>query len=91
MTDRDNIATLIKIASDTNGLQSAEHEAAQKLLKFDGEVYPADGCAITQSCLLQAAGIAIEDTFQALAFGNMLEKRGWQRIAVGQQQAGDIG
>lgn len=91
MSDHDRIADLIKLAGDDETLQAAQHAAAKKLLHFDGEVYPADGCAITQSCLLQAAGIAIPDTYQALAFGLMLEKRGWPRIAVGEQQAGDIG
>ena len=91
MTDLDQIATLIKIASDPNSLQAAEHEAARKILAFDGEVFPSDSCAITQSCLMQAAGIDVPDTYQALAFGNMLKQRGWQVVAVGSQQAGDIG
>jgi hypothetical protein len=91
MSDKDQIATLIKLASDANTLQAAEHAAAQKILAFDGEIFPADSCAITQSCLLQAAGIDVPDTYQALGFGTMLIKRGWQKIAIGQQQAGDIG
>jgi hypothetical protein len=91
MSDRDNIATLIKLGSGTDSLQAVEHVAAQKILAFDGEAFPADSCAITQSCLMQDAGIDVPDTYQALAFGNMLIKRGWQKIAIGQQQAGDIG
>lgn len=91
MTDRDHIAALLKLAGDASTLQTAEHAAAAKLLHMDGEHYPSDGCAITQSCLLQAAGIEIPDTYLAIAFGEMLEKRGWARIPVGEQQAGDIG
>ena len=91
MTDQNQIATLIKIASDANSLQAAEQAAARKILAFDGEVFPADSCAITQSCLMQAAGIDVPDTYQALAFGNMLKQRGWQVVAIGSQQAGDIG
>lgn len=91
MSDGDRIATLIKLGSDSEQLQNSEHAAAKKLLAMDGEVYPSDGCAITQSCLLQAAGIAVPDTFLAISFGTLLEKRGWARIAVGQQRAGDIG
>lgn len=91
MSDKENNAPLIKIASDDNALQSAQHIAAKKILGFDGEIYPADACAITQSCLMQAAGIDVPDTYQALAFGAMLQKRGWQRIAMGSQQAGDLG
>jgi hypothetical protein len=91
VTDKSNIPALIALASNSESLQSAQHVAAKKILHFDGEVYPSDACAITQSCLMQAAGIDVPDTYQALAFGNLLAKREWQRIAVGQQQAGDIG
>jgi len=91
MSDRDHIVALIKRASDPDVLVEAQHTAAQKLLHFDGEIYPSDGCAITQSCLLQEAGIEIPDTFQALAFGEVLKKRGWQVVPVGKQEAGDIG
>jgi hypothetical protein len=63
------------------------------LLKFDGEKFPADSCAITQSELLNMAGASdLPFTFQALAYVNLLlGKRGWQKIAVGEQKAGDIG
>jgi hypothetical protein len=91
MSDHDRITALIKIASDPAELQKAQRIAAAKLLRMDGEIFPHDSCAITQSCLLQAAGIAVPNTFQALAFGKMLEKRGWTRVAVGHQRAGDVG
>lgn len=82
---------MIAIGSDKDRLQNAQHVAARKLLKFDGEVYPADGCAITLSVLLQEAGIAVPDTFQAIVLGSLLKKLGWQVILVGQQQGGDVG
>lgn len=91
MGDADLIPELIRIASNTNSLVTAQHDAAEKILRFDGEIFPADSCAITQSCLLQLAGIAVPDTYQALAFGEMLEKRGWKKVPVGEQKAGDIG
>lgn len=91
MSDGDQIAKLLALASDNASLQEAQHVAARKLLAMDGEHYPADGCAITQSALLQAAGIAVPDTFLALAFGQLLEERGWLRVPVGKQRAGDIG
>lgn len=90
MSDHDRIAELVQRISNTDVLLTAQEEAAAKLLRMDGEHYPADGCAITQSCLLQATGIDVPDTFQALAFGKMLEKRGWQVVPVGKQEAGDI-
>lgn len=91
MADAAQIPALIAFASNAVNLQNGERAAAKKLLAFDGENYPSDGCAITQSCLLQAAGIAVPDTYLAIAFGTMLQARGWKVIAVGQQQAGDIG
>src|SRR5258708_36017544 len=92
MSDADFIPKLIQIASDAAQLVAAQHDAAQRLLDFDGEVFPHDGCAITLSVLLQNAGIDIDDTFQALALGNLLKSdREWQVIANGSQQAGDFG
>lgn len=89
MSDKDYIPRLIRIAS--NNLQAEQHVAARKLLNYDGEIYPRDGCAITLSTLLEAAGINVADTYQALALGNVLKKRGWKVIPLGEQQAGDVG
>jgi hypothetical protein len=91
MSDIDQIPALIGLASNAGQLQNAQHVAAQKLLDFDGEVYPSDGCAITLSILLQEAGIAVADTFQALALGNVLKARNWLTIPVGEQKNGDVG
>lgn len=82
---------LIDLASDGDKLVDAQHQAAQKLMDYDGETYPSDGCAITLSCLLQAAGIDVPDTYQALELGKLLESRNWTVVPVGQQQAGDVG
>lgn len=89
MSDKDLIGAALALAK--NSLQSVEHDAARKLLNYDGEIYPRDGCAITLSTLLAAAGMDIAPTYQALAMGNLLKSRGWQVIPVGQQQAGDVG
>jgi hypothetical protein len=89
MTDADRIPQLISIGSTQ--LIHAQHVAAQKLLDYDGEVYPSDGCAITQSVLLQEAGIAVDDTYLAIELGNVLKARNWTVIPVGQQKPGDIG
>lgn len=89
--DAQHIATLVGIASDTNKLVAAQHIAARKLLEYDREVYPSDGCAITLSVLLQEAGITVEDTFMAIDMGHVLEARNWQVIPVGQQRIGDVG
>jgi hypothetical protein len=92
MSDAEFIPTLVAIASDANKLITAQQIAAKRLLDYDGEVYPHDGCAITLSVLLQEAGIAVADTFQAIVLGNTLKlKRKWQVIPVGQQKMGDVG
>lgn len=92
MSDGEQISGLVTLASNTAQLVAAQQVAAQRLLDFDGEVYPQDGCAITLSVLLQEAGIDVPDTFQALALGNLLKTtRQWQVIPLGQQQTGDVG
>jgi hypothetical protein len=92
MSDGQSIPKLIRLASDAEQLVAAQHIAAKRLLDFDGEVFPSDGCAITLSVLLQESGIPVNDTFQALALGNVLKsKRSWQVIDVGAQKEGDVG
>jgi hypothetical protein len=92
MSDGESIPKLMEIASDSYQLQTAQHVAAKKLLDYDGEIYPSDGCAITLSVLLQEAGIAVPDTYLAITLGSTLKKqRNWQVISVGQQQPGDVG
>lgn len=89
MSDKDLIPAAINLAR--NNLQHVQHDAAAELLAFDGEKYPSDGCAITLSTLLREAGMDVPATYQALALGSVLKKRGWVVVPVGQQQAGDVG
>jgi len=92
MSDGQFIPGLVQLASDSQQLLTAQQDAAKKLLEYDGETYPQDGCAITLSVLLQNTGIAVVDTYQAIALGNTLKsKRNWQVIPVGQQKSGDVG
>lgn len=92
-TDKDDfdVATLIANASVKDHLQTSQHIAARRLMAFDGEVYPKDGCAITASVLLQDAGLDIPDTYQAIALGCWLIAHGWEQIPIGEQEPGDIG
>lgn len=91
MSDSEHIPDLIKLASDVSLLQDAQRIAAKKLLDFDGEIFPSDGCAITLSILLQEGGIAVPDTFKAIDLGNVLKNKNWKTIPVGEQRDGDIG
>ncbi|MBW0002731.1 MAG: DUF1906 domain-containing protein [Hyphomicrobiales bacterium] len=85
------ISKLLAIASNPETLQAAQAVAAQRLLIYDGEKYPHDGCAITLSVLLQQAGIDVPDTYMALDICRLLKSRGWNTFPVGEQQRGDIG
>ncbi len=92
MSDRDKIKTLLAIAGTKERLQAAQAVAARRLLAYDGEIYPHDGCAITLSVLLQEAGVDVEDVYTAIELGRVLRKdRGWQVVPIGSQQAGDVG
>jgi hypothetical protein len=91
MSDGQHISDLLSLASNTHQLVAAQQIAAKRLLDYDGDIYPHDGCAITLSVLLQEAGITIKDTYQAIALGNVLKARRWQIIEVGDQKAGDVG
>ena len=87
--DAGAIDRLVGLASSPQNLRAAQAIAAQRLLAFDREVH--DGCAITLSVLMQQAGIEVSDTFPAIALGQALQRRGWKKIPVGQQQKGDVG
>ena len=92
MSDKDQIGLLLNEAWGVGKLDDAQARAAKKLLDFDGEKYPSDGCAITLSVLLQDAGIDVLDIYTAIQLGRELrDTRGWQLIDVGSQQAGDVG
>jgi hypothetical protein len=86
------ISTLLGLASDANQLLAAQHVAAKRLLDYDREIYPSDGCAITLSVLLQQAGIGVADIYRAFDLGGVLkDQRGWQFVPVGKQLPGDVG
>jgi hypothetical protein len=63
----------VHLASDIDRLGAAQDVAAKKLLDYDGEEYPQDGCAITLSVLMQDAGISVPNTYRAIVLGNLLK------------------
>jgi hypothetical protein len=92
VSDKDHIKTLLEQGTNAALLQISQMKAAQLLLAYDGEKYPQDGCAITLSVLMQAAGIDVPNTYTAIEVGRRLrDKRGWEVIAPGNQQPGDVG
>lgn len=84
--DRDHVPTLITLGLSPEALAKAQTEAKKHLPGF-----PTNGCAANLSALLQKAGIDVPMTLGAGHLATIIEERGWDRIAVGQQQAGDIG
>ena len=96
INDTIHINELIKIASNPDknfkSLKDIQQKAAKKLLIYDGDKYPTNGCAITLSLLLQDSGIIVKDIYMAIELTNILRKnRNWQIIPNGAQKSGDIG
>jgi chitosanase len=90
-TDGAAIDKLVALGADPQSLRAAQAIAAQRLLAFDREVFPHDGCAVTLSVLMQQAGIEVSDIYPAIELGQVLQRRGWKKIPIGQQQRGDVG
>ena len=90
MSDAEFIPKLVDIAGSTPMLDEAERQAATAIHAFDGENYPSNSCSITQSKLFQAAGIDVPDTYLALAFVSLLEKRGWSQIEPSDVRSGKV-
>lgn len=94
MDDAALIPNLIKLASSAASLDEAEEKASQALLVVETPAAAKeleDGCAATASALLCMAGVDVPMTLLALGLDELLQKRGWKVIPVGQQQAGDLG
>jgi hypothetical protein len=94
--DLEHIDGLISLASNPDknfkSLKDIQSRAAKKLLVYDGDKYPTNGCAITLSLLLQNSGIAVKDIYMAIELTNILRKnRNWEVIPNGSQKSGDIG
>jgi hypothetical protein len=91
-TDKKCIPTLIALGSDIESLHRIQDTAA-KSMKAAGYGYTMhNACAATLSAFLNAAGISIVTTLGAGRLARRLsEERRWERITVGNQQAGDVG
>lgn len=84
------ISDLVKLAGSVGSLDAAQARAAAAILALDGEHFPSNSCAITQSKLFEAAGFEIEDTFLALSFVALLEKLGWEKIPAAEVTSGRV-
>jgi hypothetical protein len=85
-TDKERISELIRLGKDIDNLAKA-----QKIAKEAWEDFPHNGCAANLSALLQLAGINVPMILGAGKLAHTIEGRGWSRIKVGEQLAGDVG
>jgi len=85
------IADLIANGAGEAGMSAARKSAADELAKRGLPAYPKNACALHLSALLQQAGIDVPMIPGAGKLASVLEKRGWQRVAVRQQRPGDVG
>ncbi|MFZ1641819.1 MAG: hypothetical protein WAV07_10390 [Candidatus Contendobacter sp.] len=84
--DKACIPELIRIGNDVR-----EIAKAQRIAKTAWSRFPHNGCAANLSALLQLAGIDVPMILGAGKLAHTIEARCWERISVGNQQAGDIG
>lgn len=84
--DAVHVAELIRQGSTAAGLKAARTTA-----KAAWSRYPTNGCAAHLSALLQQAGIDFPMTLGAGKLAERLKNRGWTRVDVGSQLAGDVG
>jgi hypothetical protein len=84
------IPTLIDLGSERETIAQA-HAKAAEYMKGSGYTFPTKSCAATLSAFLQMSGIQVQTERGAEALATKLKKRGWARIEVGAQKAGDVG
>src|SRR5262249_29245540 len=91
-TDKECIPLLIKLGSDVESLHRIQDIAARTMKTNHYGYTLHNACAATLSAFLNEAGIPIRTTLGAGRLANRLsEDRGWGRISVGDQKAGDVG
>ena len=94
--DKQLIDQIIAAANSDARLHAAQQRAAVALDLDDAQPPLLNGCAATLSALLISVGVDIPLTLGAGHLAQRLggsggQSRRWQRIGVGEQQAGDVG
>jgi len=92
LSDKECIPRLIKLGGDVESLHRIQITAAQSM-KTAGYGYTLhNACAATLRALLNEAGIPVKTTLGAGSLADRLStERNWGRVALGKQQAGDVG
>ena len=90
--DKDQIDELVALGTDPRSIARVQ-TLAKELMRQSGSGYTLKlACAATLSCFLNEAGIPVAKTVGAGELARRLrEKRGWVRVDVGKQRAGDVG
>lgn len=93
--DKDHIGQLIESGKSPESLATAQRTAAKALADAGERPFPHNACAATLSALFQLSAIDVPMTLGAgkLAhiLGGQMNSRHWSHVAIGEQQAGDIG
>jgi len=91
-SDKECVPALIRLGSNVESLHRIQDIAA-RTMKANGYGYTMhNACAATLSAFLQEAGIAVRTTLGAGRLARRLSQdRGWVRVDVGRQVAGDVG
>jgi len=84
--DVDHIPQLIAVGGSARGIAKARARAKKAWPPF-----PHNGCAANLSALLQLAGVDVPMTLGAGKLAHIIRERGWSKIDVGEQSAGDVG
>jgi hypothetical protein len=88
--DKDRVPQLVQLGSYTNSIDDVQ-ALAMKVMNDNGYGYTLhNACAATLSEFLNLAGIDVPITLGAGNLARRITARGWQKILVEQQQAGDV-
>lgn len=91
MADADQVDELIALGNDPKSIARVQ-ELAKDLMQATGNGHTLRlACAATLSCFLNEGGIPVVKTVGAGNLARRLEERGWQKVKVGEQRAGDVG
>ena len=84
------ISRLIELGSNPTSCERLREKARQAMVRIYGKPTFKNACAATLSIFLQEAGVKIPIEYGAGRLAKMLRDRGWERIDVGDQEAGDV-
>src|SRR5207253_1548703 len=89
--DRDRIDALITLGRSASSILRMQGIAKGAMARSGLGRTLHNACAATLSAFLENAGINVPMTLGAGNLGRRIKNRGWTRVPVGQQIAGDVG